>query len=106
MIPIAISRIVTAGACAAVFAVDAFAAGEARLVQSLDENWRFQPGITSEAVAPGYDDSAWRVVQNRPFAAEDIRFTQKDGKTLYAVVLELPKDGQVTVKSLALKIRS
>jgi alpha-L-fucosidase len=40
--------------------------------------------------------------QKKPFTAEDIRFTQsKDGKTLYAIVLEIPKDGRVTVKSLA-----
>jgi alpha-L-fucosidase len=43
-----------------------------------------------------------RDVQNKPFTAEDIRFTQsKDGKTLYAIVLEIPKDGKVTIKSLA-----
>jgi alpha-L-fucosidase len=41
-------------------------------------------------------------VQKKPFTAEDIRFTQsKDGKTLYAIVLEIPADGQVTIKSLA-----
>ena len=41
-------------------------------------------------------------VQKKPFTAEDIRFTQsKDGKMLYALVLEIPKDGQVTIKSLA-----
>ncbi len=41
-------------------------------------------------------------VQKKPFTAEDIRFTQsKDGKTLYAIVLEIPADGKVTVKSLA-----
>ena len=41
-------------------------------------------------------------VQKKPFTAEDIRFTQsKDGKTLYALVLEIPTDGQVTIKSLA-----
>jgi alpha-L-fucosidase len=41
-------------------------------------------------------------VQKKPFTAEDIRFTQsKDGKELYAIVLEIPADGQVTVKSLA-----
>ena len=41
-------------------------------------------------------------VSKQPFTAEDIRFTQsKDGKTLYAIVLEIPKDGKVTVKSLA-----
>jgi alpha-L-fucosidase len=43
-----------------------------------------------------------RDVSNKPFTAEDIRFTQsKDGKTLYAIVLEIPADGKVTVKSLA-----
>jgi alpha-L-fucosidase len=41
-------------------------------------------------------------VQKEAFSAEDIRFTQsKDGKTLYAIVLEIPADGKVTVKSLA-----
>ena len=59
---IALARILIAGACAAWFAVNASAAGAPRLVQSLDENWRFQLGITPEAVTPGYDDSAWRVV--------------------------------------------
>ncbi len=37
-----------------------------------------------------------------PFTAEDIRFTQsKDGQTLYALVLEFPADGKVTVNRLA-----
>ena len=41
-------------------------------------------------------------VQKKPFTAEDIRFTQsKDGKTLFAIVLEIPADGKVAVKSLA-----
>jgi alpha-L-fucosidase len=41
-------------------------------------------------------------VQKKPFTAEDIRFTQsKDGKTLYAIVFEIPADGKVTIKSLA-----
>ena len=40
--------------------------------------------------------------QKKPFTPEDIRFTQsKDGKTLYAIVLEIPTDGKVTIKSLA-----
>jgi len=40
-------------------------------------------------------------VQKKPFTAEDIRFTQsKDGNTLYAIVLEIPADGKVTIKSL------
>ena len=41
-------------------------------------------------------------VSSKPFTSEDIRFTEsKDGKTLYAVVLGIPKDGQVTIQSLA-----
>ena len=41
-------------------------------------------------------------VQNKPFTAGDIRFTQsKDGKKLYAIVLAFPADGKVTVQSLA-----
>ena len=41
------------------------------------------------------------VVQKKPFTPEDIRFTQsKDGKTLYAIALEIPKDGRLVVKSL------
>ncbi len=40
-------------------------------------------------------------VQKKPFSAEDIRFTRsKDGRTLYAIVLEIPADGKVTIKSL------
>jgi alpha-L-fucosidase len=41
-------------------------------------------------------------VSGKPFTPEDIRFTQsKNGGTLYAIVLEIPKDGKVLVKSLA-----
>lgn len=41
-------------------------------------------------------------VPEKPFTAEDIRFTQsKDGKTVYAIVMDIPKDAKVTVKSLA-----
>jgi alpha-L-fucosidase len=41
-------------------------------------------------------------VQNKPFTAEDIRFTRsKDGKSVYAIVLAFPADGQITIKSLA-----
>jgi len=41
-------------------------------------------------------------VSKKPFTAEDIRFTQsKDGKTLYTIVLEIPADGKITIKSLA-----
>jgi alpha-L-fucosidase len=41
-------------------------------------------------------------VQKAAFTPEDIRFTQsKDGRTVYAIVLEIPADRQVTIKSLA-----
>lgn len=40
--------------------------------------------------------------QKNPFTAEDVRFTQsKDGRTLYALILALPEDGRVNIKSLA-----
>ncbi len=43
-----------------------------------------------------------RDVQNKPFTAEDIRFTQsKDGKKIYAIILAPPADRSVTIKSLA-----
>ncbi len=41
-------------------------------------------------------------VEKAPFTPEDIRFTQsKEGKTLYVVVMEIPQDRQVRVKSLS-----
>jgi alpha-L-fucosidase len=41
-------------------------------------------------------------VQKKPFTPEDIRFTQsKNGKTLYAIVLAIPTDGKINIKSLA-----
>jgi len=58
-------------------------------------------GPSTVAVEKGRFDGQTDV-SKKPFTAEDIRFTQsKDGKTLYAIVLEIPKDGKVTVKSLA-----
>jgi alpha-L-fucosidase len=43
-------------------------------------------------------------VGSKPFTSEDIRFTlSKDGKRLYAIVLAIPKDGRVTIKSLGTK---
>ncbi len=42
------------------------------------------------------------VEQKKPFTAQDIRFTQsKDGEKLYAIVLALPADSEITIKSLA-----
>ena len=41
-------------------------------------------------------------LQKNPFTSEDIRFTQsKDGRALYAIILEIPADRRVIVKSLA-----
>jgi len=64
--------------------------------------WRiYGEGPSTVAVEKGRFDGQTDV-QKKPFTAEDIRFTQaKDGKTLYALVLEIPKNGQVNIKSLA-----
>ena len=39
-----------------------FAEGSPRVTQSLDDNWRFHFGEAPGAIAPRYDDSAWRRV--------------------------------------------
>jgi alpha-L-fucosidase len=64
--------------------------------------WKiYGEGPTTKAAEKGQFDGQ-KDMSDKPFTPEDIRFTQsKDGKTLYAIVLELPKDGKVTVKSLA-----
>ncbi len=55
---------------------------------------------TKSSEAGNFDGQA--DVTKMPLTPEDIRFTQsKDGKTLYAILLEIPKDGQTTIKSLA-----
>ena len=57
------------------------------------------PSTTVDVSARGGRPAA---VASKPYTPEDIRFTQsKDGKTLYAIVLAPPTNGQVTVKSLA-----
>ena len=57
------------------------------------------PSTTAEEGARGGRPIA---VARKPFTPEDIRFTQsKDGKTLYAIVLAIPADGKITIKSLA-----
>jgi alpha-L-fucosidase len=38
--------------------------------------------------------------KRKPFTAEDVRFTTRDGK-VYAIVLAPPADGRVTIRSLA-----
>ncbi|HEX9046414.1 MAG TPA: alpha-L-fucosidase [Verrucomicrobiae bacterium] len=64
--------------------------------------WKiYGEGPSTQASEKGQFDGQ-RDVQKSPFTSADIRFTQsKDGKTVYALVLDIPKDGQVTVKSLA-----
>jgi alpha-L-fucosidase len=58
-------------------------------------------GASTKAAERGQFDGQ-KDVSDKPFTSEDIRFTQsKDGQTLYAIVLEIPKEGKVTVKSLA-----
>ena len=40
--------------------------------------------------------------QTHSYASEDIRFTQsKNGKVVYAIELDIPKDGQVVIKSMS-----
>ncbi len=57
----------------------------------------FGEGPTQQAKGGGFSERS-----DRPFTAEDIRFTQsKDGKTLYAVALGWPAQGRLTVRSLA-----
>ncbi len=64
--------------------------------------WKtFGEGPSTQVAEKGQFDGQ-KDVSDKPFTSEDIRFTQsKDGKTLYAIVLELPQDGKVMVKSLA-----
>ncbi len=64
--------------------------------------WKiYGEGPSTESSEKGHFDGQ-ADVSKKPFTSEDIRFTQsKDGETLYAIVLELPKDGKVTIKSLA-----
>ena len=64
--------------------------------------WKTYGEGPSSTVAEKGQFDGQRDVSGKPFTAEDIRFTQsKDGKIVYAIVLELSKDGKVTVKSLA-----
>src|SRR5690242_17245441 len=46
----------------ALFATQAAASGMPRLVQPLDDNWRFHLGADTNAIAPDYNDREWRVV--------------------------------------------
>ncbi len=64
--------------------------------------WKvYGEGPSTQVVEKGQFDGQ-KDMSDKPFTPEDIRFTQsKDGKTLHAIVLEIPKDGKVTIKSLA-----
>jgi len=64
--------------------------------------WKtYGEGPSTKVAEKGQFDGQ-KEVSDQPLTAADIRFTQsKDGQTVYAIVLELPKDGAVTVKSLA-----
>ena len=64
--------------------------------------WKIYGEGPSTAVAEKGQFDGQKDVGAKPFTSEDIRFTQsKDGKNLYAIVLEIPKNGSVTIKSLA-----
>ncbi|MEO7101131.1 MAG: alpha-L-fucosidase [Luteolibacter sp.] len=64
--------------------------------------WKiYGEGPSTQAAEKGQFDGQ-KDVSDKPFTPEDIRFTQsKDGKTVYAILLALPSDGKVTIKSLA-----
>jgi len=64
--------------------------------------WKtYGEGPSTTAAPPGRGARA-STTPAKPYTAEDIRFTQsKDGATVYAIVLAYPKDGRVTIKSLA-----
>jgi alpha-L-fucosidase len=66
--------------------------------------WKiYGEGPSTQSSEKGQFDGQ-RDVSEKPFTAEDVRFTQsKDGKTVYAIVLDLPKDGRVTIKSLGVQ---
>lgn len=61
----------------------------------------FGEGPSTEVSEKGQFDGQ-KDVSEIPFSSSDIRFTQsKDGKRLYAIVLEIPSNGIVTIKALA-----
>jgi alpha-L-fucosidase len=63
--------------------------------------WRiYGEGPSTHASEKGQFDGQ-RDVSQTPLTPEDIRFTQsKNGQTLYAIVLAIPTDSNVTIKSL------
>jgi beta-galactosidase len=62
MIKLGSIRIPVVGVCAALVASSVAALGGDRVVQSLDEGWRFHLGVETNATVPDYNDDAWRVV--------------------------------------------
>lgn len=64
--------------------------------------WKVYGEGPSTAAAEKGQFGGQRDVQKAAFTPEDIRFTQsRDGQALYAIVLEIPADGKVTIHSLA-----
>ncbi|MFS2140481.1 alpha-L-fucosidase [Duganella sp. Dugasp56] len=56
-------------------------------------------GPVMEAVAPT-EGAGFNEGKNRPFSAQDVRFTTKDGM-VYAFVMGWPENGKVSIKSMA-----
>ncbi len=61
---------------------------------------RFGEGPSSEADIPEIAKGGIPLYQKAPYTSKDIRFTTR-GTTLYAIVMNLPADGRVTVRALA-----
>lgn len=55
-------RSLAAAACVLFWASPFAVAASPRIVQSLDDDWRFHLGSEANAVAPDYDDGSWRQV--------------------------------------------
>ena len=63
--------------------------------------WKIYGEGPSTQVSEKGEHDGQKDVSGKPFTSEDIRFTRsKDGNTLYAIVLEIPTDGKVAIKSL------
>ncbi len=58
------------------------------------------PSVTEQAESGTFGGA--RDVRSKPYTSEDVRFTIR-GNTLYAFVLEWPKDGKVSLRSLGAK---
>jgi beta-galactosidase len=59
---ISLIRALLFSAGAVLFAPQVLTAASPRIVQPLDDNWRFHLGADTNAIAPDFNDLAWRVV--------------------------------------------